>query len=428
MSKAEKRKIAAGMTTRPEDFLLAIKNLDHPDREIQDLLDQFSENTIANFPVPFGVAPNFLINDKFYLVPMAIEESSVVAAASAAAGFWAKNGGFRARVIDTLKIGQLHFSWQGKTEILKIAFPDIREYLLLNTEGITERMRERGGGIKDIQLEDFSLSIPGYYQLKVFFETADSMGANFINTCLEEMGRLLKEFLAGNELFVHESRDVEIIMAILSNYTPECLVECYVEADVSVFDNLEQGVSGLAFVDKFCRAVQIAAIDRYRAVTHNKGIFNGTDAVVIATGNDFRAVEAAGHAYASRDGSYRSLSYASAENGKFRFGLTLPLALGTVGGLTGLHPMAKWSFEILGRPGARELMMIAAAAGLANNYSAIKSLITKGIQQGHMKMHLGNILSALNATEGQRNKALEHFAEHKVSFDLVRKFIDNLKT
>ncbi|MDA3833360.1 MAG: hypothetical protein PF495_08180, partial [Spirochaetales bacterium] len=175
----------------------------------------------------------------------------------------------------------------------------------------------------------------------------------------------------------------------------------------------------------FKTAVDIAIHNTHRAVTHNKGIYNGLDAVVLATGNDFRAVEAAGHAYASRDGQYRSLSQCEiSDDGRFSFSLTVPLALGTVGGLTRLHPMAAKAMEILQHPTAQELMSITAAAGLANNFSAVASLVTTGIQKGHMKLHLSNILNSLGATEQQKAAAQLHFSDQTVSQKAVREFLE----
>ncbi|MBM3924034.1 MAG: hydroxymethylglutaryl-CoA reductase, partial [Sphingomonadales bacterium] len=178
---------------------------------------------------------------------------------------------------------------------------------------------------------------------------------------------------------------------------------------------------------KFLRAVRIAHLEPYRAVTHNKGIMNGIDSVVLATGNDFRAVEACAHAYAAKDGTYRSLTHASVENGLFRFWIEIPLALGTVGGLTGLHPMVKFSHELLGNPGARDLMQITAAVGLAQNFSALKSLVSSGIQKGHMKMHLLNILNQLGASEAQKEKAKIYFSDKIISFAEVKAFVDRLQ-
>ncbi|MEL7021672.1 MAG: hydroxymethylglutaryl-CoA reductase, partial [Bacteroidota bacterium] len=182
-------------------------------------------------------------------------------------------------------------------------------------------------------------------------------------------------------------------------------------------------MTGAAFAKKFTKAVRIAQIDPYRATTHNKGIFNGIDAVVLATGNDFRAIEAGGHTYAARDGQYRSLSAAEVKDGQFKFWLDIPLAVGTVGGLTNLHPMARRSLELLGQPTAVELMQIIAVTGLAQNFAAVRSLVTTGIQQGHMKMHLQNILHHLNASEQQAKEALVFFSDRVVSFAAVRDFL-----
>jgi hydroxymethylglutaryl-CoA reductase len=286
-------------------------------------------------------------------------------------------------------------------------------------------MVNRGGGILEIELIDYTDQLENYFQLRIGFDTAESMGANFINSVLEEMSGLLTDFYNNSEESTEKTGHVEIIMAILSNYTPECIVDCYVEARISSLDNISEGLSGKAFVAKFKKAMDIAAIDTYRAVTQNKGIFNGIDAVVLATGNDFRAVEAAGHAYASRNGKYTSLSKVEISDDTFRMSLEIPIAIGTVGGLTSLHPIAKWSFEMLDNPDVHELMMIIASAGLASNFSAVKSLITSGIQQGHMKMHLGNILSFLGASEEERLKTTEYFEKKKVSQREVHQFLIN---
>jgi hydroxymethylglutaryl-CoA reductase len=194
--------------------------------------------------------------------------------------------------------------------------------------------------------------------------------------------------------------------------------------------NFEAGEDCLdpkVFADKFVKALRIAHLDPHRATTHNKGIFNGIDAVAIATGNDFRAIEACGHTYAARDGQYRSLSNAEVKDGVFRFWLDIPLAVGTVGGLTALHPLAKRSLEMLGSPSAMELMQIIAATGLAQNFAAVKSLVTTGIQTGHMKMHLMNILNHLEASEKEVMEALSFFRDKLVSFTSVREFLHLLR-
>ena len=212
-------------------------------------------------------------------------------------------------------------------------------------------------------------------------------------------------------------------MSILSNYTPECLVRTWVECPVADLGAFGNDMDAEQFADKFCRAIKIAHIDPYRATTHNKGIFNGIDAVVLATANDFRAIEACGHTYASRDGQYRSLTHCKVENGMFKFWLDLPLAIGTVGGLTKLHPIARRSLELLGNPNAEELMGIIAATGLAQNFAAIRSLVTTGIQKGHMKMHLLNILNHQGASETEIKNAVEYFNDKTVSVSGVRDYL-----
>ena len=427
MSKEEKLKLVASFFDYPEKVLRELKSYWHSDPKKQTLFDEFSENTLSNFYFPFGIAPNFLINGKNYMVPMVIEESSVIAAASSSAKFWAERGGFHAEVISTEKIGQVHFIWKGDPQKLEYAMPDLKKELINGTKPITANMESRGGGILAIRLIKMNDQMENYYQLKVSFDTVDSMGANFINSVLEEFARLLKDFLLKDKRFIDEEKECEIIMAILSNYTPNCLAKVYVECDIKDLKMGDKDMTSEKFAWKFQKAVEIARIDEYRAATHNKGIFNGIDAIALATGNDFRAIEAGAHTYAARTGKYQSLTELSLENDRFHYELNVPLALGTVGGLTSLHPMAKFSLEMLGMPTARELMMIAASAGLANNFSAVKSLVTKGIQVGHMKMHLFNILNFYSATKEEKLKAIEYFENQKVSYKSVTDFINNLR-
>ncbi len=425
--KEEKLKLIANYFENPGEVISLLKSYWHSDSKQQQLFDEFSENTITNFFIPYGISPNVTINGNDYVVPMVIEESSVVAAASAAAKFWGERGGFHAEVIDVRKVGQVHFGWSGEKEKLFALFPEIEKRLLADTDSMTEKMRKRGGGILAMQLIDYSAQIPDYYQIRVEFATGDAMGANFINSVLEQFGHSLQDFFAERNDLPDDLRKVEIIMTILSNNTPDCRVKVWVECPVSQLDGIDETLSGAEYAKKFKKAVDIAHIDTDRATTHNKGIYNGIDAVVIATGNDFRAVEAAGHTFASRNGHYESLSTATIDNGIFHFELEVPMALGTVGGLTSLHPLAKKTLELLGNPTANELMMIAATMGLANNFSAVRSLTTKGIQAGHMKMHLNNILNQLNASEEDKKKAREYFKDKTVSYAAVEQFLDSLK-
>lgn len=425
-SKEQKIDTIASFLTSSDEVKLLIKSFWHSDPVFQGVFDEFSENTLTNYFMPYGIAPNVCINGEMYMVPMVIEESSVIAAASKSSKFWAINGGFHSEIISTVKIGQVHFIWSGDIDKLKANFYILKQIMLERSSAITANMVKRGGGVLSMEIIDKTSDLVDYYQLEVKFETVDSMGANFINSCLEEYATALRTFV--NESGLFEDKELKIIMAILSNYTPECLVKTWVEADIKAFDRIDENMTGEEFVWKFQKAVEIAKIDVYRATTHNKGIFNGIDAVVLATGNDFRAVEACGHAYASRSGKYSSLTEINVSEGRLHYSLELPLSIGTVGGLTSLHPMAKLSLAILGNPSARELMQIASVIGLANNFGALKSLTTRGIQIGHMKMHLLNILNYFNADENEKKAAVEYFKRRKISYSAVQEFIDSIRS
>ncbi len=412
LSKEEKIDwLAANYFTNQPEIIQTIKQYWNVDEKLQQLHDDFIENTISNFYMPYGIAPNFVINGREYVVPMVVEESSVVAAASKVAKYWSTRGGFKTQVIATKKLGQVHFLFAGDTSNLEKYFQENKTELFAATAAITKNMEKRGGGILDIELVNKTDKLANYYQLHVTFETKDSMGANFINSCLEAIA---KKF---------ENDDIEIIMSILSNYVPECLVRAEVSCKVSELG----GENPEKFAHKFEQAVKIAEIEPYRAVTHNKGIMNGIDAVVLATGNDFRAIEAGAHAYASRNGSYASLTHCEVKEGVFKFWIEIPLALGTVGGLTALHPMAKLSLDMMQKPSARVLMQIIAAAGLAQNFAALRALTTKGIQHGHMKMHLMNILNQHHASNEEKETVAKYFENRTVSHSAVVEKLNSLR-
>lgn len=396
----------------------------HSDYALQEKHDEFIENTLTNFYVPLGVAPNFLINGHYYTLPMAIEESSVVAAACKSAKYWMDKGGFKTEILGVEKVGQVHFLCFENPTAVKTFFDTYKQQLLDSCAPLLKRMEKRGGGILSLSLVDKTDALENYYQLHATFDTQDAMGANFINSVLEQLADRLQEASKEYPTFSHQEQAVEVVMSILSNYVPDCLVRAEVRCPVSDLE-AEEELSAEAFATKVIQAVKIAEIEPYRAVTHNKGTMNGVDAVVVATGNDFRAIEAGVHAYAARDGQYRSLTKAFVENGEFVFRLDLPLAVGTVGGLTQLHPMVKWSLELLQNPSAQELMQIIAVAGLAQNFAAVRSLVTSGIQKGHMKMHLLNILNQLNATSDQKEKAIVHFKHNTVSHSAVQDFLNS---
>lgn len=425
-TKAERRAWLTENFLQPgleEEFL----RFDAKDETLQGVIDNFSENTVANFPLPFGVAPNFIVNGTTYAIPMVIEESSVVAAASAAAKYWMTRGGFHAEVVAAEKLGQLHFRWSGKPERRAALLTGLCTRVRAQTKPLTERMESRGGGVRGITWKHLPEVSADCYQLLVSFGTADSMGANFINTILEAYGQELRRWATDSPELNDDERDLEVIMAILSNHTPNCLTRAWVSCPIEEMNLPGSGVDAADFARRFKYAVDIARQDPYRAVTHNKGIMNGVDAVVLATGNDFRAVEAATHAFASQSGQYRSLSQCRIDNDTFHFEVSLPLALGTVGGLTKLHPLANIALDILGRPSAHELMGVMAAAGLAQNFAALRSLVTTGIQKGHMKMHLQNILSSFGATATERASTESHFAGKTVSHHGVREYLEELR-
>ncbi|MEC7264031.1 MAG: hydroxymethylglutaryl-CoA reductase, degradative [Bacteroidota bacterium] len=426
LSKAEKIDWIANQCTK--DPVAAKKLLERywdPDPQVQKLHDEFIENTLTNYYLPFAVAPNFLINGKFYAIPMTIEESSVVAAASKAAKFWLDKGGFKTTILGTEKVGQVHFMYKGNPKKLHEFFKKIYPNLLSSVASITQNMEKRGGGINAIELRDCTNKISNYYQLHCAFETLDAMGANFINSCLEQFAKTLKEQAKAYEDFSEVEKNIEVVMSILSNYVPNCLVRAEVECPVDKL--VIKDISAEEFAQKFVQAVDIANVEPYRAVTHNKGIMNGIDAVVLATGNDFRAVEAGVHAYASRSGNYSSLTHASIKDGIFKFWIEIPLALGTVGGLTSLHPMVKLALEILQNPSAKELMRIVAVAGLAQNFAAVKSLVTTGIQKGHMKMHLLNMLNQMGATESEKAQLVHYFKHETVTNASVKEALEKLQ-
>ena len=422
MSKSEKIDwLTSTYFSNPEEAQQLIENYWNSDEQLQRLHDEFIENTVSNFYLPLGVAPNFSINGKLMTIPMAIEESSVVAAASKAAKFWLERGGFKATVISTEKIGQVHFKYEGETKQLQAFFEKIKPQFRKDAASLTKSMEARGGGISDIQLIDKTAQLENYFQLHATFETLDAMGANFINSCLEQFASTLKR-----EAEKQLEEPLEVVMSILSNYVPNCLVRAEVSCPVKdLVKNDEQ--ASFAYAEKFVQAVTIAEIEPFRAVTHNKGIMNGIDAVVIASGNDFRAVEAGVHAFASKNGRYSSLSHASIDDGMFRFWLELPLALGTVGGLTKLHPLVTFCLGLLGNPSAKELMKIVAVAGLAQNFAALNSLTTTGIQEGHMKMHLGNILNSFQATKSEKEQLLHLFKTRPVSHSAVEAELKKLR-
>ena len=285
-----------------------LENYWNANQKLQNKHDEFIENTLSNFYLPLSVAPNFLINDSWYTLPMVIEESSVVAAASNSAKFWSIRGGFKTEVLGTLKMGHVHFLYKGDSKKIETFFKRRKIDLLNATKKITKNMEERGGGIVGIDLIDKTDVFSNYYQLQLSFETLDAMGANFINTCLELIASKITYLAKEDQLSTKKENAIEIIMSIISNYVPESLVRAEISCPVDDFILKQNSYDGQIFSEKIINAINIAKVDPYRAVTHNKGIMNGVDALIMATGNDFRSVEAGVHAFACSTGQYRPLS------------------------------------------------------------------------------------------------------------------------
>ena len=415
--------VSKNFLNNSDEFESILNKYLNDDKGIQLIHNSLSENAVSNFHLPYSVSPNFLINHKNYCIPLVTEESSVVAALSNSSKYWYDRGGFKSKVISKIKTGQVHFKYNGNLENLEKFINDNKRRLIEATDRITKKMRERGGGITNIKLINKSAELKSYYQLHIDFKTIDSMGANFINSCLEIISKKFRQLLNDSPHFKESEKKIEVIMSILSNYTPECIVESSLECEIRDLGNFD-GMSSQEFAHRFKDAFDIADIDINRAVTHNKGIMNGVDAVLISTGNDFRAVEAGVHAFASSKGKYKSLSNCSIIDNIFKISLKVPLSIGTVGGITDVHPMVKLSLKLLNNPTSDELMNIICCVGLAQNFAAVKSLITSGIQKGHMKMHLINLLIKQNATKDQIDKSEEYFRDKEINSESVKDFLD----
>jgi hydroxymethylglutaryl-CoA reductase len=385
------------------------KNASLEDRDIQllkdsahslgfDNVNRMIENAIGVFPVPMGIATNFLINDMDYLIPMAIEEPSVIAATSKAAKIANLTGGFHAEADDSLMIGQIQ------------VIPNDKPHEVISREILEKKdelyriatSRARSSKLEEIEVrivqDESQLGMGTMIIVELIINTRDAMGANVVNTICEAVGQAIESITGGNT-----------ILKILSNYSVRRLVRCS-----ATFPKNQIG--GDITVERILYAYALAYSDVYRAVTHNKGIMNGIDAVALATGQDFRAIEAAAHAYASRGGRYRSLSkWYRDENGDLVGQLEMPMAVGTVGGVTKVHQMAATNLKILKVNSSQELAIVIASVGLAQNFAALLALASEGIQKGHMKLHSRNI--AFMA--GARGDMIDVISEHLVKEDNV---------
>lgn len=361
--------VASGLSAEEEAALSAALPM--------DLAESFVENAVGSFPLPLGVAVNFVVDGRPVLVPMAVEESSVVAAASHGAKLAAAGGGFRTEVMDPVTIGQVELRGVRDQAAARKAVARHRKAWMRLLDGSIPAMVKRGGGVRGIEARAVGR---GRLVLHLLVDTREAMGANVVNTLCEALAPIAAEALGATPG-----------LRILSNLADHRLAtaSCTVP---------HAALGGRGAVKAIVAANRFAREDPYRAATHNKGILNGVDPVLVATGNDWRAVEAGAHAYAARTGAYRALTaYRQDARGDLRAALTMPLAVGTVGGVTRLHPTAKACLKLLGNPDSRRLAAVCASVGLAQNLAALKALSGEGIQRGHMDLHASNLALARKA-------------------------------
>ena len=379
-----------------------------------DQADHMVENVIGVFGLPLGIATNFLINDRDILVPMAIEEPSVIAGASFMAKLAREGGGFHAETTEPLMIGQIQILDVPDLEAAKTKILEHRDEILAEADRVDPMILSLGGGARDIEVRILTETPVGPMLIvHLIYDTRDAMGANTINTAVERLSPTLESLSQGR---TH--------LKILSNLADRRLakVTCTVPTAALAFETF----TGPSVRDGIVEAWAFAAADPYRAATHNKGIMNGVDAVVIATGNDWRAVEAGAHAYAARSGRYTSLSeWGVDEVGDLEGSLELPLAVGTVGGATRVHPLAKACLALMGVDSARELAQVIAAVGLAQNLAALRTLASEGIQRGHMSLHARQIAIAAGAVGGQIDRiAAKMITQGTIHINHARELLD----
>jgi hydroxymethylglutaryl-CoA reductase len=345
-----------------------------------DTADRMVENVIGTFSLPFGVATNFIINGKDYLIPMVVEEPSVIAAASHMAKLCRESGGFETSYSGSLMIAQIHMTGIQDPYGAKQAIFQHREELLEKANQYDQTLVDLGGGARDLTVRVIKeTELSSLLAIHLVVDVLDAMGANAVNTMAERIAPRIEQITNG-----------KVRLRILSNLADYRLARARVRVPLEALATKE--FSGEEVADGIVTAYQIADADPYRAATHNKGIMNGIDPVVVATGNDWRAIEAGAHAYAAASGHYRSLTtWERNAAGDLVGTIELPMAVGIVGGATKTHPLAQMSLKILGIDSAGELAQICAAVGLAQNMGALKALSTEGIQRGHMELHARNI-------------------------------------
>ncbi|MCH8972835.1 MAG: hydroxymethylglutaryl-CoA reductase, degradative [Thaumarchaeota archaeon] len=374
-----------------------------------DNADKMVENAIGTFSLPLGIATNFRINDEDYLIPMVIEEPSVIAAASNAAKIARIKGGFKADADESISIGQIQvLNVDPKLAIPKITESSKKILDLANSKSNTLVKMDKGA--KEVSCREIQTDSGIMLIVELLIDVGDAMGANITNSMCEAVAPLIEELTGGKAL-----------LRILSNYATRRLVRA-----TAVFD--KEGVGGEDVVNNIILAYQFAVNDTHRAVTHNKGIMNGVIAVANATGQDSRAIEAAANAYAANSGKYSSLTeWSKDEEGNLIGKLELPLSVGTVGGIVNVHPIAKICIKILGVTSAKELARVITVAGLAQNFSALRALATEGIQKGHMKLHARNLAAAAGAKTEQIDEIVQKMIhDNNISLNRAKELLDQI--
>lgn len=397
---------AGHLSPESQDILTKDANLP------ESIAGKMAENHLGTFALPFSVLPEILVDGKTYSVPMVTEEPSVVAAASLGAKIIAKSGGFTTTIHNRLMIGQVALYDLSDTVAARSAILQNKEMLLETANAAHPSIVKRGGGARELTIEEKGDFLIVYLHVDV----QEAMGANMLNTMLEAIKAPLEELSHGQSL-----------MAILSNYATESLVTAICRIAISSLDIKPSHAQEIA--RKISLASQLAQVDTYRAATHNKGIFNGIDALLLATGNDWRAIEAGSHAWATREGQYRGLSTWTIEEDELVGNLTLPLPVATVGGSIGLNPKVKAAFDILGYPTAKELATIISSCGLAQNFAALRALVTSGIQQGHMKLHAKSLAMLAGATDDEIDTIASQLRQKKHSnLETAQRLLEELRT
>ena len=379
--------------------------------------DQLSENVVGTFSLPYSLVPEVLVNGQEYTVPYVTEEPSVVAAASYASKIIKRAGGFTAQVHERQMIGQVALYQVDDPDLAQVQIASKKAELLELANQAYPSIVKRGGGARDLLVEQIK-GETDFLVVYLHVDTQEAMGANMLNTMLEALKPVLEELSQGQSL-----------MGILSNYATDSLVTASCRIAFRYLSR--QKDQGRDIAEKIALASQFAQADPYRATTHNKGIFNGIDAILIATGNDWRAIEAGAHAFASRDGRYQGLSQwtLDLEREELVGQMTLPMPVATKGGSIGLNPRVALSHELLGNPSAKELAQIIVSIGLAQNFAALKALVSTGIQQGHMKLQAKSLALLAGASESEVAPLVERLiAEKTFNLETAQHYLENLRS